>query len=154
MMSSAIRRSIAARTNVISRPAFAARQFSIASGRYARKDAMGKDDLKPEPNEYSKSASDDQAARVEKTAFDPNQTSPESQEASAGQEGAEKGKSNNPLDASPANHELSHVNDAKKGQPEGSPSESPGHEGGRARTSGGGGAPKSGGGKYGGGTSG
>ncbi|KAF2765897.1 hypothetical protein EJ03DRAFT_279187 [Teratosphaeria nubilosa] len=152
-MSSALRRSIAARTGAVSRPAFAARQFSIASGRYARKDAMGKDDLKPEPNEYSKSASDDQAARVDKTAFDPNQTSPESQEASAGQEGADEGF-NNPLNASPANHELSHVNDPKKGQPEGSPSDSAGHEGGRARTSGGGGAPKSSGGKYGGGTSG
>lgn len=52
----------------------------------ARKDAMGKDDLKPEPNEYSKSASDDEAARIDGTAFNPNQTRPEEQLESGEQE--------------------------------------------------------------------
>lgn len=55
----------------------------------ARKDAQDKDSLKPEPNEYSKSGSDDEAARVEKTAFDPNKTSPEEQHDSAGRESQE-----------------------------------------------------------------
>jgi hypothetical protein len=55
----------------------------------ARKDTQDKDSLKPEPNEYSKSGSDDNAARVEETAFDPNKTSPEEEHASAGSESSE-----------------------------------------------------------------
>lgn len=55
----------------------------------ARKDTQDKDSLKPEPNEYSKSGSDDNAARVEQTAFDPNKTSPEEEHASAGSESSE-----------------------------------------------------------------
>lgn len=62
---------------VISRP------LSYTHQLQARKDAQGKDDLKPEPNEYSKSGSDDEAARIEDTAFDPNKTSPETQHDSA-----------------------------------------------------------------------
>jgi hypothetical protein len=55
----------------------------------ARKDTQDKDSLKPEPNEYSKSGSDDEAARVEKTAFDPSKTSPEEEHDSAGSESKE-----------------------------------------------------------------
>jgi hypothetical protein len=45
------------------------------------------------PNEYSKSASDDEAAAIEQTAFDGSKTSPEEQQASASREGAGKGVS-------------------------------------------------------------
>lgn len=62
------------------------RPISYTSTRLARKDAQGKDELKPEPNEYSKSGSDDEAARTSKTAFDPNTTSPEQQHDDAGAE--------------------------------------------------------------------
>lgn len=65
------------------------RPFSQRSARLARKDTMDKDSLKPEPNEYSKSGSDDAAARVDNTAFDPDQTRPEEQHASAGKESQE-----------------------------------------------------------------
>ncbi|KEQ87170.1 hypothetical protein M438DRAFT_343545 [Aureobasidium pullulans EXF-150] len=62
---------------VISRP------LSYTYQLQARKDAQDKDSLKPEPNEYSKSGSDDEAARVEDTAFNPNKTTPEEQHDSA-----------------------------------------------------------------------
>lgn len=62
------------------------RPFSSAPSRLARKDTQDKDSLKPEPNEYSKSGSDDAAAAVEQAAFDPNQTRPEQQQATAEKE--------------------------------------------------------------------
>ena len=52
------------------------RSFSQNARQLAAKDAQDKDSLKPEPNEYTKSGSDDEAA-VSDTAFDPSQTSPE-----------------------------------------------------------------------------
>jgi len=64
----------------------ASRPFSQAPARFARKDTQDKDSLKPEPNEYSKSGSDDAAAAVEKAAFDPSQTRPEQEHASAAKE--------------------------------------------------------------------
>lgn len=57
--------------------------FNSAARNLARKDTQGKDDLKPEPNEYSKSGSDDAAAAVEDTAFNPNKTKPEEEHQSA-----------------------------------------------------------------------
>ena len=66
-----------------------ARPLSYTHQLQARKDAQDKDSLKPEPNEYSKSGSDDEAARVENTAFDPNKTTPEEQHDSAGRESQE-----------------------------------------------------------------
>ena len=57
--------------------------FSTSTRQLAAKDSMDKDSVKPEPNEYSKSGSDDGAA-LEDTAFDPSQTSPEQQRDSAG----------------------------------------------------------------------
>lgn len=66
--------------------ATAARPFSQAPALHARKDAQHKDSLKPEPNEYSKSGSDDAAAAVENAAFDPKQTRPEQEQASAERE--------------------------------------------------------------------
>ena len=64
----------------------ASRPFSQAPIRLARKDTQDKDSLKPEPNEYSKSGSDDAAAAVEQAAFDPNQTRPEQEQATAAKE--------------------------------------------------------------------
>ena len=68
-----------------------ARSFQTSSRLPARKDAQGKDDLKPEPNEMSKSASDDQAAAVQDAAFNPKKTSPESEMDTAGGESQQKG---------------------------------------------------------------
>jgi hypothetical protein len=62
------------------------RPFSQAPIRLARKDTQDKDSLKPEPNEYSKSGSDDAAAAVEKAAFDPSETRPEQESATAEKE--------------------------------------------------------------------
>lgn len=64
----------------------ASRPFSQVPARFARKDTQDKDSLKPEPNEYSKSGSDDAAAAVEQAAFDPNQTRPETEQATADKE--------------------------------------------------------------------
>ena len=61
----------------------APRQLSTSTRYLAAKDSMDKDTVKPEPNEYSKSGSDDGAA-LEDAAFDPSQTSPEQQRDSAG----------------------------------------------------------------------
>ena len=64
----------------------ATRTFSSAPTSFARKDTQDKDSMKIEPNEYSKSGSDNAAAAVENTAFNPNQTRPEEQHASAEKE--------------------------------------------------------------------
>ena len=66
--------------------AVTSRPFSQAPIRLARKDTQDKDSLKPEPNEYSKSGSDDAAAAVEGAAFDPNQTRPEEEQSRAAKE--------------------------------------------------------------------
>lgn len=72
----------------------ASRPLHVSSRALARKDAQDKDSLKPEPNEYSKSASDDQAAKsMEDTAFSPDKTSPEEQLDDAGGEANSKGVS-------------------------------------------------------------
>jgi hypothetical protein len=62
------------------------RPFSQTLPTQARKDTQDKDSLKPEPNEYSKSGSDDAAAATEKAAFDPSSTRPEEEQAMAGRE--------------------------------------------------------------------
>ena len=46
---------------------------------YPRKDAQDKDSINTEASEYSKSGTDDAAARADSTAFDPDTTSPEAQ---------------------------------------------------------------------------
>ncbi|KAI7600954.1 hypothetical protein KC343_g15443 [Hortaea werneckii] len=139
----------------------AARQFQTSSRLCARKDAQGKDDLKPEPNEMSKSGSDDQAAAVEDAAFNPKKTSPEEEYNTAGGESAKHGmtnawnlrkKMNNPLDVSPANHEVSKPRSGTEGGHEGSSAQAGDANSQRARTSGGGSSPKKGGGQYGGGS--
>ena len=50
------------------------------------KDSQDKDSLNPRSTEYSKSQSDDGSARIEKTAFDPSETSPEGEMAMAREE--------------------------------------------------------------------
>ncbi|KAI7216151.1 hypothetical protein KC333_g5015 [Hortaea werneckii] len=137
----------------------AARQFQTSSRLCASKDAQGKDDLKPEPNEMSKSGSDDQAAAVEDAAFNPKKTSPEDEYNTAGGESekhgvsgaSQKKKMNNPLDVSPANHEVSKPRSGTEGGHEGSSAQAGDANSQRARTSGGGSSPKKGGGQYGGG---
>lgn len=70
-------------------PRRSTRALSRTTSVAARKDTQHKDSLKPEPNEYSKSASDDEAARLDDTAFDPNQTRPEQEQASSSAESPE-----------------------------------------------------------------
>lgn len=54
--------------------------------KYPSRDSQDKDSLNPRSTEYSKSQSDDSSARIEQTAFDPNETSPEGQMAMANKE--------------------------------------------------------------------
>ncbi|KAI5244073.1 hypothetical protein E4T43_03890 [Aureobasidium subglaciale] len=112
---------------VISRP------LSYTCQLQAAKDTQDKDSLKPEPNEYSKSGSDDQAARVEDTAFNPNKTTPEEQHDSAGRE---SGSATNPLNVSPANQEVSKPRSPTEGGAEGSAASSSDSPSDRSRSSG------------------
>lgn len=84
---SAVRRPLAANLGCHSRQSLLSRRFHFTARRYPRKDAQDKDSLAPDSNEYSKSAGDDKSAQIEKTAFDPKQTAPEEQQASAAEEG-------------------------------------------------------------------
>ncbi|KAI5369818.1 hypothetical protein Slin15195_G006960 [Septoria linicola] len=128
------------------------RQHQTSVSRFSpSKYDQDKDSINTTSNEYSKSAGDGQAA-AEDTAFDPSKTSPESQHESARQESGSN--SDNPLNVSPANHDISHTNaDKQQHQPQGSKDETGGGSS-RSRTSGGGSPAKSGGGSSGGGTSG
>ncbi|KAI9712466.1 MAG: hypothetical protein M1812_006881 [Candelaria pacifica] len=101
---------------------------------YPRKDSQHKDSINTEATEYSKSGTDDQAAREEEAAFDPQQTSPEKQRETAGKD---SGAGGNPLDVSPANPEVSKQRDDTKDGPSNS-SASAGTMSGRKRASGGG----------------
>ncbi|KAM0707927.1 hypothetical protein Q7P35_004576 [Cladosporium inversicolor] len=124
----------------------ASRPFSQSPISLARKDTQDKDSLKPEPNEYSKSGSDDAAAAVEQAAFDPSQTRPEQEQATAEKE---SGSEANPLEASPANHEISKSKVDKEGKTGGASGGQVTKDRESAAQSGGSGAPKSGGGKSG-----
>jgi hypothetical protein len=86
MLLPTLRRSLLTTTRARAPLIVASRPFSQAPVRLARKDTQDKDSLKPEPNEYSKSGSDDAAAAVEQAAFDPNQTRPEQEQATAEKE--------------------------------------------------------------------
>ncbi|KAK0875839.1 hypothetical protein LTR87_010359 [Friedmanniomyces endolithicus] len=154
MFTSTLRRSLAMRPITrTSRHIVATRPFHISPRQLARKDAQDKDSLKPEPNEYSKSGSDDAAAAVDDAAFNPDVTSPEEEQASAKEQSGSDGE--NPLEVSPANQEVSQPKEQPQGQTEGSSAESGGSgSSGRQRTSGGSSPPKSGGGKHGGGSQG
>ena len=54
---------------------------------YPRKDAQDKDSINTEATEYSKSGTDDEGARQEDAAFDPNVTDPQDQKDVAGKDG-------------------------------------------------------------------
>lgn len=70
---------------------------------HPQRDAQeGRDKLDPQANEYAKSGSDDTAAKQDEAAFDPNITDPQEAKQKAGE-----GNEVNPLDASPANPEIS-----------------------------------------------
>ena len=61
------------------------RFFSTTSSRfYPRKDSQDKDSINTEATEYSKSGTDDEAARREHAAFDPDITDPNEQKDKAG----------------------------------------------------------------------
>ena len=63
-----------------------ARQFSLTStSRYPRKDSQDRDSINTEATEYSKSGTDDGAARQEEAAFDPGNTKPEEELKKAGE---------------------------------------------------------------------
>lgn len=69
------------------------RPFSHSTGlAYPRKDSQDKDSIQPEATEYSKSGTDDGAARQESAAFDPSKTSPEDEKNTAGEGNVSKAK--------------------------------------------------------------
>lgn len=108
-----------------------ARFLSSTPFRSATKGAEDKDTLKPTSSEYSKSGSDDGAAHTD-TAFDPSQTRPAEEEASAERQAQSK---DNSLSASPANKDISQPNSRGVGGNGGSPAK---------KQSGAGSAPKNG----------
>lgn len=55
------------------------------SFQFPRKDSQDKDSINTEATEYSKSGTDDEAAKQEEAAFDPSKTSPEEQKDAAGE---------------------------------------------------------------------
>ncbi|KAL6714351.1 hypothetical protein ACLMJK_007774 [Lecanora helva] len=119
----------------------AQRQFSqSANVAYPRKDSQDKDSINTEATEYSKSATDDEGARQQDAAFDPNITDPQHQKEVAGK-GTEGTDTNNPLDVSPANPEVSKQRGETEGGAESS-SSSAGTTSDRQRSSGGGGPRK------------
>ena len=62
------------------------RQFSQSTGlAYPRKDAQDKDSMNTEATEYSKSATDDEGARHDDAAFNPDITDPQAQKDKAGE---------------------------------------------------------------------
>jgi len=82
-----------------------ARHFQTSSfSRLPRKDSQDRNSINTEATEYSKSGTDDAAAKQDDAAYDPNVTDPgkEKDVAGAGNE-----KSGNPLNVSPANQEVS-----------------------------------------------
>ncbi|KAB8294037.1 hypothetical protein EYC80_009495 [Monilinia laxa] len=82
-----------------------ARPFSYTPpSQLPRKDAQHKDSINTEATEYSKSGTDDAAARQEGAAFDPESTRPEEEMEQAGKG---HGEGANPLEVSPANGEVS-----------------------------------------------
>jgi len=108
-----------------------ARFLSSTPFRSATQGAQDKDTLKPTSSEYSKSGSDDGAAHTD-TAFNPSQTRPAEEKASAERQAGSKGNS---LGASPANKDISEPNAPNAGGTGGAPDK---------KSSGAGSAPKNG----------
>ncbi|TVY21885.1 hypothetical protein LARI1_G000292 [Lachnellula arida] len=92
------------------------RHFSPqCSSRYPRKDSQDKDSINTEATEYTKSGTDDQSAANEDAAFNSEITSPEEERKVAG-----KGNKGNPLEASPANKDISKQRNEQDGGAENS----------------------------------
>ncbi|KAE9380232.1 hypothetical protein N431DRAFT_361686 [Stipitochalara longipes BDJ] len=109
----------------------ATRPFSHSPlSRFPRKDSQDRNSINTEATEYSKSGTDDGAAKQEEAAFDPDITDPAKEEERAG-EGKGKG---NPLDVSPANPEVS--------QQGGGEAEGGAENAGEGKSQSGGGSPK------------
>lgn len=96
------------------------------------KDDQDRESLKPKAHEYTGSGTDEQTAQNPDAAFNPNKTSPEEAKRTAGADNTGR----NPLDVSPADHDL-----AKGGQ--GKMEDKP-QQGSKDRRSGGASAPKAG----------
>ena len=96
------------------------------------KDDMDRESLKPKAHEYTGSGTDEQTAQNPDAAFNPRKTAPEEAKRAAGADATGR----NPLDVSPADHDL-----AKGGQ--GKMEDKP-QQGSKDRRSGGGDAPKAG----------
>lgn len=65
---------------------FAHKSLSTSSRlAYPRKDSQDKDSISTEATEYSKSATDDEGARQEDAAFNPNITNPQEEKEKAGE---------------------------------------------------------------------
>ncbi|KAI9803604.1 MAG: hypothetical protein M1825_001947 [Sarcosagium campestre] len=85
----------------------------------AQKDNIqNKDSLNPQSNEYSKSGTDVSSAQQDEAAYDPSSTDPHDEKVKAGQ-GLDQGE--NPLEVSPANHDVSKPREIAERGPEGSP---------------------------------
>ncbi|KAI1827004.1 hypothetical protein F4861DRAFT_464400 [Xylaria intraflava] len=70
------------------------------------KDDMDRESLKPKAHEYTQSGTDDEVATAHSdAAFDPKETSPESEKETAAR-GAAKQNKQNPLEASPADYDF------------------------------------------------
>lgn len=92
--------------------------------------------MNTEATEYSKSATDDEGARQEDAAFNPDITDPQEQKDKAGEGTGGDKDANNPLDVSPANPEVSKQRGKTEGGAENSSSSSD-TESDRKRSSGG-----------------
>lgn len=101
-----------------------------------KKDSQNKDSINTEATEYSKSATDDEGARQEDAAFNPDITDPQEQKDKAGEGTGGGTDTNNPLDVSPANPEVSKQRGETEGGAENSSSSSD-TESDRKRSSGG-----------------
>ncbi|KAL9129555.1 MAG: hypothetical protein Q9217_002011 [Psora testacea] len=112
---------------------------------FPRKDSQDKDSINAEATEYSKSATDDQGARQDDPAFNPEVTDPQEEkdvaEDTRGVSEPSSSDSNNPLDVSPANPDVSKPRGDSKGGAQNS-SGSSGAKSDRPRSSGGSSAPK------------
>ncbi|KAK8098523.1 uncharacterized protein PG998_014009 [Apiospora kogelbergensis] len=80
------------------------RPLSTSSTRMAYKDDQDRKSVKPRAHEYTGSGSDEEAANNADAAFNPDKTRPE-QEKTTASAGGKTG--DNPLEVSPANHEVS-----------------------------------------------
>jgi hypothetical protein len=170
MFSLRMKASVVARPMSIGRQAIAARQFQTRARMSARKDTQDRESMNVDSNEYSKSGGDGATARTNDVAFSRGETRPEEAMDKAGKETDGTNvrhwpigmglisrtmvkfakwytdttpavQQSNPLDASPANTDLGKPTGPTK---EGSQAEEGKGESGRARTSGGGSAPKNG----------